>query len=196
MSFEDLIREIEANEQWLSTLEVEVRPPEGALDRVRDRISLEINEGWLADQAAVEPPPGVLAAVKRAVAEELDAGEPARAATPASELHRIYRLVSPLSAVAALVMAAGLGFLSAFPDAEQPGAAEPGEELAAVTEWDADEEEAEWEALEAEMSALESAFAGGSTSSWASGMLDDLDDDIAVFGQDSSLWPSDTTDEG
>jgi hypothetical protein len=197
MPFEDLIKEIEAHEQWLAGLDVEVAPPNGALERTRERVRLAIDEAWLAERAEAEPSAEVLASVKRAVAAELAAtGEPTRRVPPAAAPSRLYGFLSSLSAAAVLMLAAGLGFWSAFSSPDRTLTYDRIDDLVAVMGRDTDDEEAEWDVIESELTALESAFAQGATSTWDSALFEGVDDEIDTLMQDDDLWSDEAIDAG
>ncbi len=196
MAFEELIAEIEAQERWLQGLGAEVPIPDGLLERAKQRTRVAVDEAWLAEHDATEPPPRVLAAVKRAVADELARGpvRPVRASWDRPDLRRAFGRYRSLAAAAAVVFAAGLGFWASVSPPDEVADTGSLTDLVAVLTTQADQEEAEWCTIEAELALLEEAFAQGTTSDWDRHRLDDFDDEADELLQDVDEWLGDGAD--
>ena len=188
---EELRAEIEAHEEWLASLDVEVDLPPGLLERTKQHVRLALDEAWLTAEARVEPRPGLLASVKQAVARELAAMPAAETAVEPGgfEASRIYRLFSTTAAVASLLLAAGLGVWSAITAPDQGPSTYALADLVEVMGRDADELETEWQTIESELATLERALAENNASSRDWDVLDDLDEELDILMYDIDRWP-------
>ncbi len=191
MSPQELLAQIERDERWLRGLGVEVEPPQG-LELVKHRVRLAVDEAWLTEQNVEPPSASALAGVKARIRQELMAtathlrpvGNYVVAPTPVG---RAYPLSRSFAAAAALLLAAGLGFWSAVSSPDQSPTAGVWGDLAIVMSRDFDDDELEWESLDAALDDLEEMFAQASEPAWDDDLLDELDDEIEALMTDFDL---------
>ncbi|MHC4063998.1 MAG: hypothetical protein ACYSUQ_08280 [Planctomycetota bacterium] len=188
--FARLTQEIEQQERWLAGAGVE-GPAPGDLDEVKRRVRIAIDECWLAQQAVTPPLGDVLTTVKARIREASPPGGPAGTGpTPVAEpAGRAYRFVSTFAAAAALLLAAGLGLWSASSSLGRRASFEALDELATVMQRQTDEVEAEWVALETELTALENALASMPETTWDQTLPDTLDEEIDDLMLEVGLTP-------
>lgn len=193
MPFEDLIEDLQKQERWLSECGVDASPPPGLTERVRHRVHLALDEGWLADSEDPLPPLDLKISLKSAVRAELARAPERKDAPPVTGSgSRLYRLFSSVAAVAAIAIAAGLGAWSGL-TADRPvdSAGDRSMLLVEVLGRSADSAETELDALEADIADLETTLAGGySSSAFPADALDELDEELDLLMEDLEDWPT------
>ena len=183
----DMLDEIERHEQWLRTAGVEVELPPGLGDRVKQRMRVAIDEAWLVERNVELPSADALAGVKARVRLELTTKESQPVTTLPWSAGRVYRLVGTWSAAAALLLAAGLGLWATFSSPDPTAGDGIVDNLATALSRDLDEDEVEWDALDAELTELEAMLAQGVELDWGDPVLDELNDEVDELMADFGL---------
>ena len=176
----DMIDAIERDEAWLG--KVAPPDPQAALERIKHRVRIEVNQVWVERDAPADPLPGNLGAIKAAMRNETArlAGVNATGLNWAPA-----RRVTALATAAVIMFAAGLALWrpGGSADTDMVVVAEVDDWVDAVA-WDvlaSTESTAELASLRVELVSLETSLTADESFAWVEGELDDVGDELEVL---------------